>query len=71
MAKLKLNSMWCKSAQNQNKTQTTIVNSVKDYYEVLTSPGTEVKNLIFPKEDAAWASWKYSDDNVAAGKMLT
>ena len=27
LAKLKLNSMWGKWAQNQNKTQTTIVNS--------------------------------------------
>ena len=29
LAKLKLNSMWGKWAQNQNKTQTTIVNSEK------------------------------------------
>jgi len=40
--------MWGKWAQNQNKTQTTIVNSEKEFYKLLTSPGTEVTNLIFP-----------------------
>ena len=70
LAKLKLNSMWGKWAQNENKTQTSIVESEKQFYELLTSPGTEVTNLIFPKDDAAWVSWKYSEDNVAAGKNV-
>jgi len=47
LEKLKLNSMWGKWAQNQNKTQTTLLNSEK-FYELLTSQGTEVTNLIFP-----------------------
>jgi hypothetical protein len=42
LAKLKLNSMWGKWAQNQNKTQATIVESKKEIYELLTSPGIEV-----------------------------
>jgi hypothetical protein len=46
LAKLKLNRMWGKWAQNQNKTQTTIVDSEKEFYEFLTCPGTEVINLI-------------------------
>jgi hypothetical protein len=46
LAKLKLNSMWGNFAQNSNKTQTTIVDSAKEFYELLTSPGTEVRNLI-------------------------
>jgi hypothetical protein len=70
LAKLKLNSMWGKWAQNQNKTQTTIVNSEKEFYELLTSPGTEVTNLIFPNEEVAWVSWKYSEDNVTTGKNV-
>ena len=41
-----------KWAQNQNKTQTTIVESEKVFYELLTSPGTEVTNLIFPNKVA-------------------
>jgi len=47
--------MWGKWAQNQNKTQT-IVDSEKEFYELLTCPGTEVTNLIFPKDDVAWFS---------------
>jgi hypothetical protein len=62
--------MWGKWAQNQNKIQTTIVHSEKEFYELLTSPGTEVTNLIFPNDDMAWVSWKYSEENVAAGKNV-
>ena len=49
LVKLKLNSMWGKWAQNQNKTQTPIVDSEKEFFELLTSPGTEITSLIFPK----------------------
>ena len=68
-AKLKLNS-WGKFAQNENKSQTTIVTSEKDFYELLTSPGIEVTTLILPNNDAVWVSWKYSENNVAAGKNV-
>jgi len=71
LAKLQLNSTWGNWAQNQNKTQTTMINSEKEFHELLTSPGTEVTNLIFPKEEVAWVSWKYSKDNVTTGKILT
>ena len=71
LAKLKLNLMWGKWARNQNKTQTTLVSSVKELCELLTSPGTEVTNLIFPNVDVEWVSWKHSEDNIAAGKTLT
>ena len=49
LEKLKLNSVWGKWAQNQNKTQTSIVDSGKEFYELLTNPSTEVTNLIFRK----------------------
>jgi len=70
LAKLKLNSIWGKWAQNQNKTQTTIVNSEKVFYELLTSPGYEITNLMIPNEEVAWVSWKYSEDNVTTGKNV-
>ena len=38
------------------------------FYELLTSPGTEVTNLIVPKEKVAWVSWKHSEENIATGK---
>ena len=60
LAKLKLNSKWGKWAQNKNKTQTTLVTSVKELYELLTSPRVEVTNLIFPNDDV-WLSRKYSE----------
>ena len=56
LAKLKLNSMWGKWAQNQNKSQTSLVTSEKEFYELLTIPGTEVTKLIFPNEEVAWVS---------------
>jgi hypothetical protein len=70
LAKLKLKSIWGKWAQNQNKTQTNLVNSEKYFYELLTCPGTEIKNLIFPNDDVAWVSWRYTEDNIPQGKML-
>jgi hypothetical protein len=70
LTKLKLNSMWGKFAQNSNKTQTTIVNSAKEFYELLTSPGIEVTNLIFSNEEVVWVSWKYAKDNINSGKCV-
>jgi len=62
--------MWGKWAQNQNKTQTTILTSVKELYELLTSPGTEVTNITFTNNDVVWVSWKHSEDNIGAGKNV-
>ena len=70
LAKLIIISMWGKWAQNQNKTQTTLVSSVKELYELLTIPGTDVTNLIFPNDDVVWVSWKHSEDNIAAGENV-
>jgi hypothetical protein len=70
LAKLKLNSMWDKWAQKQNKTQTTLVTSEKVFYELLTRVGTDVTNLISPNDDVVRLSWKYSEENVPAGKNV-
>ena len=51
-------------------TQTTLVTSEKEFYELLTHLDTEVTNIIFPNYDVAWVSWKYSKDKVAAGKNV-
>ena len=42
----------------------------KEFYELLTSPGIEVTNLIFPNDDVAWVSCKYSVENVAVGENV-
>jgi len=62
--------MWGKWAQNQNKTQTTIDDSEKEFYELLKSPGIEVTNIIFPNNEVPWVSWKYSENNVPTGKSV-
>jgi hypothetical protein len=62
--------MWGKFAQNSNKTQTSIVNSSKEFYELITSPGTEVTNVIFPNEEVVWVPWKYAEDNITSGKSV-
>jgi len=46
------------------------VDSVKEFYKLLTWPGTEITNLIFPNDDVAWVSWKYSEVNIAVGKNV-
>jgi hypothetical protein len=70
LAKLKLNSMWGKWAQNQTETQTTHVSSEKEFYELSTSPGIEVTNLTFPNDDVVWVSWKHSDENLPTRKNV-
>ena len=62
--------MWVKWAQNQNKTQTSIVNLEKEFYNLLTSAGTEITNFIFPNRKVARLSWKYSEDNVTRMKNI-
>ena len=44
--------------------------SLKELYELLTSQGTEVTNLIYAKDDVEWVCWKYSEDNKTAGKKI-
>jgi len=42
----------------------------KEFYEFLTRPGIEVQSLIFPNDEVACVSWKYSEKNVATGKNV-
>lgn len=70
MAKLKLKSVWRKWAQNQKKTQTNLVTSLKGTHVLLTSAGTVVANLIFPNDGVEHVSWKHSDDYIAEGKNV-
>lgn len=41
LAKLKLNYMWCKWAQKQNDTQTTVVSSMQEFYKLMRSPNAQ------------------------------
>ena len=70
LAKLKLSSLWGKWVQNQNKTQASLVNSLKQLYELLTCRYTKVTHFIFPNDDVVWVSLKYSEDNIVAGTNI-
>ena len=61
--------MWRRWVQNQNKTQTTLVTSVKVLYELLTSPVLRL-HTSFPNDGVVCVSWKHSADNIAAGKNV-
>ena len=70
LAKLKLNSMWGKWAQHENKSKRTILDSEKEFYQLLTCRSTEVANLIFPNDDVASFSSKYFEYYIAARKSV-
>lgn len=55
---IKLNTLCGKGAQNENKTQSTIVESEKECYKLLKLPITDVTNFIFPKQDVALITWE-------------
>ena len=57
--------MWGKWAQTQKKKSTQILLTQRKSYELLTSPGTEVTNLIFLNNEVACFTGKYSENNVA------
>jgi hypothetical protein len=61
--------MWGKWAQNENKTQSTLVSSQQEFYELLTSPGIEVTNVVFPNE-YVWVSWEYTEENPTTSKSV-
>lgn len=41
-----------------------LITTEKEFYELITSPGTEVTNLVFPNDDVAYISWRYSEKDV-------
>jgi hypothetical protein len=47
-----------------------LLSTHRKVYELLTSPGTAVTNLIFRNNKVAWVSWKCSEDNVVTGKNV-
>jgi len=38
---------------------TKITKEPKDLYGFLSTPGTEVMNLVFASDDVVWIAWKY------------
>ena len=49
--------MWGKLTERNNRTQTRLISDPKELYRFLATPGIEVTNLMFAKDDV-WISWK-------------
>ena len=57
--KLCLNSIWGKLTERNDRTMTKIIQEPKDMNGFLSTPGVEVKNLVFANDDVVWTAWKY------------
>ena len=65
LAKLCINSMWCKLKESNHHTMTELVSSLQVMYKFLATPGIEVLNLLFASDHVLRISWKYA----AEGKI--
>lgn len=61
LAKLCANSLWGKLSQKETHSQTTIVNTTAELYELLSSPAVKVMDL-FAVGENVWVSWKYTNN---------
>jgi hypothetical protein len=59
LAKLCLNSIWGKLADNSPKTQTQIFYDPQDLYRFWATPGIEVTTLLFA---VCWIAWRHTDE---------
>ena len=61
--KLRLNSLWGKLAERQNRTQTKLISDPHELYTFLATPGVEVVILLFASDSVVWASWRCTADD--------
>jgi len=54
--------MWAKLTERSNRTQTNLISQPAELYRFLVTPGVEVQNMLFAKDDVVWISWQYSAD---------
>jgi hypothetical protein len=59
LAKLCLNSMWCKLTERNNRTKTKLITDPLELYRFLSMPEIEVANLVFANDTMVWASWRF------------
>ena len=58
LAKLRLNSMWGKFTETNDRPMTKMITEQKNLYGFLATPGFELMNLAFASYDEIWISWK-------------
>ena len=67
MSKLMLNSFWGKFGQRENQSQTTIVRTSKELYDLLMNPAIDTNSVQVINEDVLIVNWEYKDE---AAEML-
>jgi hypothetical protein len=50
LAKLRLNYMWGKLTERNNRTKTKLITDPLELYRFLSTPGIEVENLVFAND---------------------
>jgi hypothetical protein len=43
-----------------------MISDPQELYRFLSTPGIEVADLLFPRDDVVWASWRYTDENISS-----
>jgi len=57
--------MWGKLTERNDKTRNKIITDPHEVYGFLATPGVEVTNLTFARDDVIWLSWNMSaEENV-------
>ncbi|XP_018568461.1 uncharacterized protein LOC108908806 [Anoplophora glabripennis] len=62
LAKLMLNSFWGKFGQRENQTKTTIVNTPKEFYDMLTNPSIDVYHAFPVNENTLIINWQFKEE---------
>ena len=80
LAKLCLNSMWGKLTERNDRSMPIKIKVPKYLYGFLSTPGIEVSNLAFSRDDVVWIAWNYGAEedvpsqchtNVVIGSYVT
>ena len=64
LAKMKLNCLWGKTAQNENMTQCTYFTDPTDYFRALTDPRKEVINFHQISEHVMLLEWRHTKSHI-------
>lgn len=64
IAKSCLNSLWGKFMQRNDRAKTCVVNTEKEFLDLVFSPGVEIIDLYYVSESQYWISWKYLHEDI-------
>ena len=59
LAKLRLNSMWGKLTERNDRTHTKMISEPQELYRFLAMSGMDFATHAFARDDVVWASWRY------------